>query len=64
MIRSSLKRLFAPTWEYGTCNGIRARTHKSGAVQFVIWKAGEHGHTEDYWVDFNSYWWPDFKVDE
>jgi hypothetical protein len=41
---------------------VPARKHRiRGNVQFVLWKAGEQGHAEDYWHDFNSYWWPTFK---
>lgn len=38
-------------YEYGTLgNGLRARRHRrSGLVEFVLWKAGEQGHEEDYW---------------
>lgn len=59
-----LASLFKPDyiWEYGECRERKARRHKlSGNVQFVIWQAGEHGHTSDYWVDFNSWWWKEFK---
>lgn len=57
----------SPQYIYGTCgkHGMRARKHtKTGAVQFCMWKAGEQGHTQDYWIDFNPYWWPSFKEDE
>ena len=53
-----------PEWEYGTAgaNATPARRHtKRGNVQFVLWKAGEQGHTEDYWHDFDQSWWPTFK---
>jgi len=40
-------------WEYGLCSKSIARRHKTnGEVQFVLWKAGEQGHTEDYWHPF------------
>jgi hypothetical protein len=57
-----LKNFFRPEWEYGTCKGKIARRGKEGNVQFVMWKAGEQGHTEDYWVDYSSYWWTAFKA--
>lgn len=48
-------------WEYGTCNGRNARRNKkTGAVQFVLWEAGEAGHTVDYWHNFDSSWWSSF----
>lgn len=51
-------------WVYGRCNGVSARRHKkNGNVQFVLWTAGEQGHTEDYWHNFDNYWWRDFKPD-
>lgn len=47
-----------PEWEFGTCNGMPARrSSRKKNVQFVLWKAGEQGHKEDYWHDFNSSWW-------
>lgn len=50
-------------WEYGTCNGTAARRHiKNKNVQFVLWKAGEQGHKEDCWHNFDSSWWEGFKT--
>lgn len=50
-------------WEYGACRGLKARRNRhTGEVQFVLWKAGERGHVEDYWHNFNSYWWPVFTA--
>lgn len=55
--------LFPPLWEYGYCNNRKARRNrKTSEVQFILWKAGEQGHKEDYWHPFNSSWWPNFKV--
>lgn len=52
-----------PVWEYGTCRDRKARRHnKNGNVQFVLWKAGEQGHKEDWWHDFDSFWWPEFNL--
>ena len=59
-------------WEHGTCKDRPARRHRmSGEVQFVIWLKGHvlHGryggenytYTEDYWVAFDSSWWPLFQ---
>ncbi len=62
-MRKWLQSLFHQ-WEYGTVNGEPARRHRrSGAVQFVLWKAGEQGHAVDYWHDFHSFWWPSFTPD-
>jgi hypothetical protein len=48
-------------WEYGTCNGTLARRHKiKKNVQMKLWKAGEQGHKEDYWHNFDSSWWDGF----
>ena len=48
-------------WVYGACNGLIARKHsKKGNVQFVLWKAGEQGHEEDFWIDFDQSHWPLF----
>lgn len=51
-----------PEWEYGTFrDGKRARRNtKTGAVQFVMWMAGEQGHSEDYWINSDSSWWSTF----
>ncbi len=29
-----------------------------------LWKAGEMGHKEDYWHNFDTTWWPKFKPDK
>jgi hypothetical protein len=29
---------------------------RSGRVQFILWRAGEQGHSEDYWHDMGSGW--------
>jgi hypothetical protein len=52
-----------PEWIMGTAgqNKTPARKHRAkGNVQFVLWKAGEQGHSEDYWHDMDSSWWPTF----
>lgn len=52
-------------WQYGTCNNRVARRHrKHGNVQFVLWKAGEQGHKEDYWHDFGPGWAETFIPDQ
>jgi len=52
-------------YEYGTCKDFVARRHRrSGEVQFVLWKAGEQGHKEDYWHRFDNSWWPGFVADK
>lgn len=49
-------------WEYGSCRGKQARRHRiKGNVQFIICKAGEHGHEIDQWIDFDKSWWPVFE---
>jgi hypothetical protein len=56
--------LFKPDvqWEYGVCRDKMARRHlKKGNVQFILWEAGEQGHQEPYWHDFDSSWWPQFE---
>lgn len=53
-----------PEWEYGTCNGSKARRHrKKGNVQMVLWKAGQQGHKEDFWHNFDPSWWGLFKIE-
>lgn len=60
ILRRLLKR--KPLYEYGTYNNGRPgrRNRKTGAVQFILWRAGEQGHAEDYWHDTDSFWWPTF----
>lgn len=51
-------------WEYGVCNNMRARRNRlTGAVQFILWKAGEQGHEKDYWQTFERSWWSLFEKD-
>ena len=51
-----------PEWEYGTCEGRRARRHrKTGEVQFELWLAGEAGHEKTCWHNFHRNWWKHFE---
>ena len=38
-------------YHFGTLgNGLPARRNRmTGVVCFVLWKAGQHGHTKDFW---------------
>lgn len=50
-------------WIYGVCKGRHARKHRRNKnVQFILWKAGEQGHKEDFWYDFDSSWWDQFQA--
>jgi hypothetical protein len=51
-------------WEYGIFKyDTPARRHvRKGNVQFVLWKAGDHGHAEDFWYDADRSWWPSFEA--
>lgn len=33
---------------------------KTGEVQFILWWAGQQGHTEHYWIATDPYWWKYF----
>lgn len=47
-----------PLYIYGRVEGRVARKNrKTGAVQFVLWKAGEQGHAEDYWHNMDPSRW-------
>ena len=49
-------------WEYGTCNGLKARRNKTtGVVQFILWKAGEQNHKKHFWHNFDKSWYKEFK---
>ena len=51
-------------WEYGTCDGSPARRHKANKnVQFILWKAGEEGHKEDFWHNLDSSYWNSFVLE-
>lgn len=46
-----------PLYEYGFVGDTPARRNrKTGEVQFVLWKAGEQGHKEDFWHKFGNGW--------
>ncbi len=50
---------------YGTWKGSRARRYGlTGCVEFVLWKAGEQGHAEDFWYPMHADHWPEFIADE
>jgi hypothetical protein len=50
-------------YEYGNLKNTIARRHRrNGNVQFVLFKAGEQGYKEDFWIDYHSDWWPYFKT--
>lgn len=54
-------RVLESNYEYGRCNDRLARRHKSTLeVQFILWKAGQQGHAENYWHRFDPSWWPSF----
>jgi hypothetical protein len=50
-------------WEHGDCNGRRARRNRlTHEVEFVLWKAGEQGHAEDFWYPMHESHWPSFEA--
>lgn len=51
--------LYLSVWEFGRCgNQEHTRRHRiKGNVQFILWRAGEQGHRQDYWHDMDSSWW-------
>lgn len=71
-----IKRLYRKhMYEYGSTKVIGglssstwntpSRKHKiNGNVQFILWKKGEQGHSRDYWIDFHSSHWIEFKKEE
>ena len=79
MLFKFLSRIWrASVWEYGRIitdtptmfgdrmdpNRVHRRHRFKHNVQFVLWRAGEQGHTEDYWHDMNEFWWEFFVKDE
>ena len=55
--------------EYGVCKTdttpfmLSKRNRFNGAVLFILWKPGEHGHKKPYWIEYDSSWWGNFKKD-
>jgi len=55
LVHALLRRLDSTLWQHGTVRGKPARRQRiTGECQFVLWKAGEQGHTEDYWHRFGT----------
>lgn len=53
-----------PLYEYGHVSDTPARRNRTtGEVQFVLWKAGEQGHQQDYWHKFGDGWEKQFVPD-
>ncbi len=51
-------------WEPGTCKGSRARRHRTtGAVEVVLWKAGERAQASDFWIALYPTHWAAFIPD-
>jgi hypothetical protein len=51
-------------YEYGYRDrnpSVYRRCVKTGEVQFILWKKGEHGHKDDYWHRIDPFWWGEFK---
>lgn len=64
LIRMKLRRINKSQWEMGSVKGTVARRNRlTGECQFVLWKAGEHGHSEDYWHKFGPGWENHFVLD-
>lgn len=66
-----LRRKPRDVWQYGTLHvptldkpTIARRHRRTGAVQFVLWKAGEQGHRDDYWHPFDKSNWELFVPNE
>lgn len=59
-----LKRLFTKhKYEYGEIRGkVSRRNLKNGEVQFILWRAGEHGHKDHYWHRYDPTHWVHFKA--
>ena len=52
MTYTTLVKPYIPVdYEMGTLDGFKARRIKgTNSIEFVLWKAGEQGHTKDYWA--------------
>jgi hypothetical protein len=55
-------------YEYGECKTdksscyrVAKRHRRTGSVLFILWKAGQHGHKKPYWIEYDSYWWKNFR---
>ncbi|MFZ5698757.1 MAG: hypothetical protein ACOY9J_08615 [Pseudomonadota bacterium] len=47
-------RVFRPA-DGHTRDNVRLNT-KTGRLEFVLWRAGEQGHAEDYWHNMGDGW--------
>lgn len=53
-------------WKYGVVGNQVARKNRfTGRVQFIVHRKGKMCmgiiYPNDYWADFDSTWWKDFK---
>ena len=53
-------------YEYGFFReGQKARRDRiTGAVQFILWNAGEQGHDKDFWYNSDPSWWGTFRANK
>ena len=56
----------AAKYEHGFCATdtsafTRARRNRfTGAIEFILWQPGEHGHKHPYWIEFDRLWWRNY----
>ena len=68
---TALKRIFSrKKYTYGRIinddGSVRHKArinHKTGDVEFLLWKKGEHGHDVDFWHRMGNGWINKFKAD-
>jgi hypothetical protein len=64
LIRMKLRKINKDQWEMGSVKGTVARRNRlTGECQFVLWKAGEQGHAQDFWHKFGPGWDMSFVSD-
>lgn len=51
------------SYTYGVCgpNRVKARRNNRGVVEFILWRAGQQGHKEDFWYPMDPSHWPSFE---
>jgi len=62
MIEFIKRLLHEQKYEYGEIRGkVSRRNIKTGEVQFILWREGEHKHKAHYWHRYDPTHWVNFK---
>ena len=62
-MKKAIKAMFQK-YEYGSRegkDGVYRRNLKTGEIQFILWKAGQHNHNVEFWHRIDPTYWNEFK---